>query len=247
MATSMEFPKSKPKKYSENIQQPYQLEQPLSFVAVPGPQGPQGIQGPKGDKGDQGPQGMQGIRGETGRPGKDGRDGLNGKDGKDGKSILSPSEQKLGWAIYDNSDLRQIRLGGNYGDDGWVSFKFNGFGKNTNEKYLPEDNVSLWIYSAEKINFKGIKLGSIVTVRYNVQITTLSNNTEVWFRTFVDGSNKYPTTFVGVLKYQFDYDLSLEHTIYIDDEIMKNSGGVPQIRTDNDALLIPKSLYISVR
>ncbi len=59
MATSMDFP-GKSKKYSETINNNYQLEQPVSFVAVPGPQGERG---PKGDNGLQGPQGIEGKQG----------------------------------------------------------------------------------------------------------------------------------------------------------------------------------------
>lgn len=243
MATSMEFPKSSSKKYSDNAKQPYELEQPVSFVAVPGPQGPRGE---KGDIGPIGPQGERGPKGEPGRPGKDGINGIDGKDGLPGKSILSPSGQMHGWACYGNSNKKQIRLGLNRGDDGWVSFGFDAK-ESVNELYLPENNVPLWIPITQKINFKGVKLGSIITVRYDVQITTLLNNTEIWFRTYIEDSQKSPLTFAGILKYQFDYDLSLEHTIFVDDEHMKYWCGIPQIRADNDCLLIPKMLYISVR
>lgn len=238
MATSMDFPSGKSKKYSDNIKQPYELEQPVSFVAVPGPAGPQG---PRGDRGEQGPQGLQGPKGEPGKPGRDGKDGVPGE------SSLSPSGQKIGWAIYHNKSKKSINLGATKGDDGWVRFGFDAKGEDTNEQYLPEQNVSLWAKEAQKINIKGLKIGSIITVRYDIQLTTLSNNTEIWFRTFIDETDKYPTTFAGTLKYQFDYDLSLEHSFYIDDSIMQYHGGIPQIRTDNDALLIPKRLYISVR
>lgn len=240
MATSMEFPNSRPKKYSDNVKQPYELEQPVSFISVPGPQGPQGPQGLIG------PQGPAGPKGPKGDPGKNGKDGQNGKDGLPGASILSPSGQMQGWARYGNLNQKQIKLGLSYGDDGWVNFGFDAK-RDVNENYLPENDVSLWIPISQKINFKGIKLGSVITIRYDVQVTTLVNNTELWFRTYVEGSNKYPSTFGGTLKYQFDYDLSLEHTIFIDDEKMKHECGIPQIRTDNEALLIPKMLYISVR
>ena len=58
----MDFP-GKPKKYSDNVNQSYELEQPLSYIAVPGAQGEKGQ---KGDNGEQGPQGIQGYMGYTG-------------------------------------------------------------------------------------------------------------------------------------------------------------------------------------
>ena len=89
MAKSMDFP-GKPKKYSDNVSQSYELEQPLSYIAVPGAQGERGA---KGDRGEIGPQGQPGPKGDTGKPGKDGKDGL------DGQSSLSPSGQRIGWGL----------------------------------------------------------------------------------------------------------------------------------------------------
>ena len=125
MAQNMDFP-GKSKKYSDNLTTSYQLDQPLSYIAVPGPQGERG---PKGDTGPIGPEGMQGPRGDAGKPGKD------GKDGKPGESILSPSGQRLGWALYTNLNKKHIGLGATKGNDGWVNISLDCKGNN-NEKYL---------------------------------------------------------------------------------------------------------------
>jgi hypothetical protein len=236
MATSMDFP-GKSKKYSDNVNNSYQLEQSVSFIAVPGPQGEQG---PRGDRGDTGPEGKQGPQGDAGKPGKD------GKDGKPGDSSLSPSGQRSGWALYTNKNQKDILLGATKGNDGWVRFSFDCKGKN-NEVYLPENNVSLYNAESQKINLKALKVGSIVTVRYDIILTTFTNNTEVWFRTYIPESDLGPTTFAGNLKYQFSYDMSLEHTFFIESDIMKNYGASPQILTDNDASMVVKSMYIFVR
>ena len=242
MATSMEFPPSNKKKYSDNIKTELIVD-PQMYIAVPGPQGERGLQGPKGDKGDPGLSGDKGPKGDKGNPGKDGKDGI---DGKDGKSMLSPSGQNIGWACYDNKDKKTINVGANKGEDGWVKFFVDALGENTNEDYLPKESVTLWNPTNQKINFRGLKLGSIITIRYNIELTTYSNNTEVWFRTFIDESVQYPTTYVGSLKYQFTYDLSMQHTVFLENKKMQISGGIPQLRTDNDASVIVKSIHISV-
>lgn len=239
MAISMEFPPSKPKKYAEASQQQYQLEQPISFVAVPGPQGPQGQQGLKGEKGDQGPQGIQGPKGEPGRPGKDGKNGL------DGVSSLSPSGQRLGWAVYKNNDNKIYNIGANRGVDGWVRFVSNS--SQSNESYLPEYNVSLYNPENQMINLRGLKVGSIITIRYDLQITTFQNNTEVFVRTSIPCSNINSTTYVGAFKYQYEYDISVENTVYVEDEKMKACGAFPEILSDNEAIMTVKAFYISVR
>lgn len=239
MSKSMDFP-GKPKKYSDNINQEYKLDQPLSYIAVPGPQGE------RGPKGDTGPSGQQGIQGPKGEPGKAGKDGRNGKDGLPGESSLSPSGQRLGWAFYENLNKNAIQLGATKGDDGWVRIKIDALGELTNEYYLPENNVSLYNPFTQKINLKGLRVGSIITIRYDITLTTFSNNTEVWFRSFIKDLNLGPTTFAANLKYQFEYDISLEHTVFLENEKMRNAGIFSEILTDNESSMVVNGLYISV-
>jgi hypothetical protein len=232
MAQSMEFP-GKPKKYSDNLQQSYNLEQEVSFITIPGPQGE------RGPRGDTGPIGQQGIQGLKGEPGKD------GKDGKPGLSILSPSGQMHGWALYTNLNQKPIVLGATKGIDGWVNIILDCKDDN-NEYFLPENNVSLYNPETQRINLKGLKAGSIITIRYDITLTTFNNNTEVWFRTVTPDLSYGPTTLVGNLKYQFEYDLSLEHTFFVENEKMKTLGAYSQILTDNESSMIVKSMYINI-
>lgn len=238
MAKSMDFPSAaKKRKYSENIDQSSDSQVEISYVAVPGPQGERGIQGPKGERG---PEGLQGPKGEKGEPGK------NGKDGKDGISILSPSMQNIGWACYEALSPKQVRTGATKGDDGWVNLLLDGEGKNTNEQYLPKESVSLWNPNAQRLNFKTLNIGAIITICYNLEIQTFSNNTEVWIRTVSERSNQCPTSYVGSLKYQYEYELSIYQSIFLEGKVMQSDGGIPQIRTDNDGVVSLKSIYISV-
>lgn len=239
MAKSMDFPSAaKKKKYADNLDSSIQeQESDTVYFAVPGPQGERGIQGPKGERG---PAGEQGPKGDKGDPGRD------GKNGKDGISILSPSMQDIGWAYYDCLEEKQIRTGANKGDDGWVNLFLWGKGENLTEEFLPKKSVSLWNYEAQKINFKAVNIGSIITIRYNINIETFSNNTEVWLRTFIDKIDHFPTTYVGSLKYQYEYDMSIEQTLFVENKGIQNVGGIPQIRTDNDCTVTLKSIHIRV-
>jgi hypothetical protein len=239
ISKSMDGPVKK-SNYAAQVEQSQYQDNTLSFLPVPGPQG---LQGPKGETGPQGPQGLQGIKGDKGDSGKDGK---NGKDGLNGKSILSPSEQMIGWGYYENKELKQQRTGVDKGDDGWVRLLINNISKNNNEEYLPYGNVSLWNSTTGKLNFRTLNMGSIITIRYNIQLTTYSNNTEVWVRTILDNDFNSPVSYVGNLKYQYDYDFSVEQTMFLHNIKDQNFGGVPQIRTDNPCEAILKSLYISV-
>ena len=234
ISKSMDSPIKK-SAYAAQVEQ--SQESSLSFIPVPGPVGPQG---PRGEQGPQGIPGPQGEKGEIGKSGKDGKNGL------DGKSVLSPSEQMIGWAYYENDNKKQTRTGIDKGEDGWVPLSISNFGKNTNEKYLPKGDVSLWNLGIKKLNFKTLNVGSIVTIRYNIELTTYVNNTEVWLKTSLPDDIFSATSYVGNLKYQYDYDFSVEHTVFINDTRSQSFGGIPQIRTDNPCEAILRSIYISV-
>jgi len=221
--------------YASKVEQ--SQESTLSFLPVPGPQGEKG---PKGETGPQGLQGIQGEKGDKGDPGK------NGKNGLDGKSILSPSEQMIGWGYYENDNFKEQRTGIDKGEDGWVNLVLRGISNNSNEKYLPKGNVSLWNKTTQKLNLKTLNTGSIVTICYNISLTTYMTNTEVWFKTFLNDDNISPISYVGNLKYQYDYDFSVQQTIFVGDEKIQYFGAIPQIRTDNPCEAILKSLYVYV-
>lgn len=238
MTTSMEFP-SKKKKYTETVEHTKSVE----YIAVPGiqgekgergPQGPQGPKGEKGDRGEKGPQGLQGLKGEKGDPGK-------GAEGYD-----SPSGQYPGWAYYSGNNTGVHKVGPERGEDGWVSFFLDINENQTIEAYLPNKSVSLINQVAKNINFKTLKLGSKVEVRYDFSLETHSNNTEVWIRTLLRDEELSPIGYVGLLKYQYQYDLSYSQTIFINSDKIKNYGGIPQIRTDNEGSFILKGIYIAV-
>jgi len=234
MAKSMDFPPKK--KYLETIQEVKTTE----YIAVPGitgekgevgPPGPPGPQGPKGDKGDIGKAGPQGERGEPGRAG----------DGYD-----SPSGQYPGWAYYANKSTQEYRLGPERGEDGWVDFFLDIDESKTIEAYLPNRSVSLLYPTTRNINLKSFSVGSKVDIRYDFSLETYTSNTEVWIRTLLRDEEISPMGYVGLLKYQYSYDISHCQTIFINSDKIKNYGGQPQIRTDNEGSFILKGIYVSV-
>ena len=237
MAKSMDFPQKK--KYLETIQEVRTTE----YIAVPGiagekgepgktgPQGERGLKGDKGDTGKQGPQGPQGERGEPGRAG----------DGYD-----SPSGQYPGWAYYANKSTQESRLGPERGEDGWVNFFLDIDELKTIEAYLPNKSVSLLNKTANNINLKTLKVGAKVDIRYDFSLETYVPNTEVWVRTLLRDEDASPIGYVGLLKYQYSYDISYCQTIFINSDKIKNYGGQPQIRTDNESSFILKGIYVSV-
>jgi hypothetical protein len=238
MTKSMDFPKKK--KYSETVQEEKSV---VEYVSVPG------MQGEKGDIGPQGPQGERGLKGEKGDPGKQGPEGPKGERGEPGKGSEgydSASGQYPGWAYYKNKSNNKTKIGPERGDDGWVSIFLDVDQEQSIEKYLPNKSVSLLNQVAKRINFKAFQHGAIVNIRYDLEIETYNNNTELWIRTFSIDDENSVTGYLGNLKYQYSYELSFYQTIFIEDRAIKVFGGIPQIRSDNEGAVILKGIYISV-
>jgi len=242
MAKSMDFPDvSKKKKYSEAIQKTQ--ESSTQYIAVPGIQGEKGETGPKGEKGDQGPVGPKGDKGDRG---PEGPQGQRGEPGKGAEGYDSVSGQYPGWAYYKNKNLGEVRLGPERGDDGWVSIEFVKDENKSNEIYIPKGSNSLWNDEAKNFNFKTLKLGAKVDVRYDFTLTTYMNNTEVWARLFIPDYDNSPIGYVSTLKYQYSYDMSYNQTIYIDAQRIRTLGGAIQFRADNESNIVLNGIYIAV-
>jgi hypothetical protein len=240
VSKSMDFPGAKKSSYAAQVEQSQAsptVDNALSFLPVPGPVGPQGPAGRDGRDGADGKEGPQGPEGKMGPKGQEGRQGL---------SSLSSSGQQAGWASYTNTIEKPTKLGISQGDDGWVTLLLDTKDKSQNEKYLPSGCTSLWNSHQRALNFHGIKEGSQVSVTYNFELTTYSSNTEVWLRTYFASNDQEFVQFVGSLKYQNTYNLSVTQQIFIENTAMWGNGAVPQIRTDFDASVILNSVYVSV-
>jgi hypothetical protein len=233
----------KKKNYLDAVKSSTPQELDKTYIAVPGLQGETGLTGAKGDKGDKGDIGPQGPKGDQGKPGPQGE---RGEPGKGGEGYDSPSGQYPGWAYYKNKLDKPTILGPQRGDDGWVSLNFYADLELSNEEYIMKNHNSLWLSDTNMFNFKALKLGAKVDIRYDFTINTESNYTELWLRTFNEKYHNSPTSYVANLKYQYSYDMSFFQTAYIDDQRIKGYGARPQARTDSESTLLLKGIYVSV-
>ena len=246
MAKSMDSPQPlKRKGYSQAIQESA-VQQPTDlkeYIPVPGMNGERGEKGPKGDSGEKGETGPQGPKGDTGKAGPQ---GPRGEPGKGAEGYDSTSGQYPGWAYYKNNSDRPTSLGPERGDDGWVSINFNANLALSVQDYIPKGLASLWLSDVGMFNFKGLKVGAKVDIRYDLTITTNSNYTDLWFRTFNEKYDNSPTSYVANLKYQYSYDISVLQTVYIDSQRIKSYGLKPQARTDLESSILLKGIYLSI-
>lgn len=241
MAKSMDFPGNSKKKYSslilssDNNQSIQNIQK--GDTGPEGPIGPPGPQGPKGEPGKDGERGLQGIQGPP---------GPKGEKGRDGKNYETVSGQTGGWAYYYSNIKNPIQLGPNKGDDGWVTIGFKNDTIIKNEKYLPINSSSLWNDEGKKINFRSLEIGAKLDIRYDISIETYNNGTELWIRTLHPQIDESVISYIGTLKYQYEYQMSIYQTIFIKDKTIWSNGGIPQARTDTPSSVILNGIYISV-
>ena len=246
MAKSMDSPQPfKRKGYSQAIQES-ELQQPqdlIEYIAVPGMTGAQGEKGQKGDQGEKGDSGPQGPKGNTG---KDGPQGVRGEPGKGGEGYDSASGQYPGWVYYKNNSERVTNLGPERGNDGWVfpNFKLNK--EKSNDAYMSKGSNSLLVEDSNMLSFKSLKVGARVDIRYDFDITTYSNYTELWIRLFSEKCENLPASYVANFKYQYSYEMSFFQTVYIDSTRIKNAIIRPEFRADTESSMVLKGMYISV-
>ena len=240
MAKNMDFPK---KSYSEIVQKTQsEAVSNIEYVALPGPQGERGLEGPAGPKGEPG---IQGPRGERGIEGKRGPQGEKGEPGVGGGTYQSSSGQYPGWAYYANKNKKPILIDPNNDNDGWVKLTLEQDPIKSFIDFLPTGSVSLWNNETQVLNFRQLKIGSKIDIRYDISINTEQNNTEAWIRTYVPKSIS-PTYYIGALKYKYSYDMSINQSLFIDSQKIKSDGGILEVRTDTQCTATLNGIFISV-
>jgi len=244
ISKNMDAPKAR---YAEAVKSTKSIEaNNTEYIAVPGIQGERGEQGPAGPQGPEGPKGDRGIPGKDGRDGPQGPQGPKGDPGRGGgEGYVSPSGQYPGWAYYQNKNKKPLFLGPDRGDDGWVDVLMDDDIDNNILKFLPEGSVSLWNSVTQRINFKQLKVGARVDIRYDIALTTDTNSTEAWIRTFIPKVES-PTGYIGMLKYKYPYEMSINQTLYVDLSKIRSEGAIIQARADNESTIMLKGMYISV-
>lgn len=215
----------------------------LQFLPVPGPKGDIGPQGPMGP---QGIQGTKGDKGDKGEPGLNGKDGRNGKDGKDGISNSPVYSQQMGWASYINNSILPITINPSKGQDGWHNLFIDRKNIEKNHKYLPNKCDSLYDEQLKSFNFRGLNIGSIVKITYDLEVEIYTNNTELWIATIYQELQKSKLSLAGYFKYSNIYNITLDHTFFIEDRSMIFNSCKTYAKSDYPCSITMKSVYISV-
>lgn len=150
-----------------------------------------------------------------------------------------------GWGDYNNSSSstpQSIR-----GLDEWITLNNSGTGTLTNTDFLPYYVETLW--SDNKVQFNGLSLGTIMTLRFDLTLDILSNNTDVLFRVLFRDSEG-----TEVYTHVFDYRVFKSHgtlsgvnfyEFYVGASILNGTAEL-QVQADHDITALFNGILITI-
>ena len=148
-----------------------------------------------------------------------------------------------GWADYNNSTStkQSVTLGS------WQQLNNDGLGAYTNETFLPY--YSSGLFADNEIKLTDLPLGSMLTIRFEIGLDILSNNTDVQFRVKFKNSSG-TEVFTSLFDYRsFKATGSLTgvnmYTFYIGSDILNGSASL-EVFSDHDINAILSGIFITI-
>lgn len=123
------------------------------------------------------------------------------------------------------------------GGTGDVNVPNDGLGSYTNILYPPDGVTKVWDTTNNVFDWSELSLGDMVDIRLNLQVTTLSLNTEINVDLHLgSGGSAYSIPFITSSNFKTvgTYELIRYNSIYMGNLDTLNSGGVFKISSDSD-------------
>lgn len=164
------------------------------------------------------------------------------------REVTTELIKKLGgWGDYaNNAEASPQSISGGETPE-WITLNNSGTGTLTNTDFLPYYVESLW--SANKVQLNGLSLGTIITLRFDLTLNILSNNTDVLFRVLFRDSSK-----TEVYTHVFDYRaFKLSGTLsgvnfyefYVGASILNGTAEL-QVQADKDITALFNGILITI-
>jgi len=155
---------------------------------------------------------------------------------------------KMGWVDYNdlNTSTNPISV---IGGLDFVDITNDGEGAFTNVNYLPSNITSIYNENTNEFNWTQLKLGDTIDIRLDLEITTISTNTEIDIYLLMSiGQNPYPTPFVTEKNYKTvgTYNINVLNGIYMGDLNTFNGPAKFQIKSDKTCTIKVRGWYCKI-
>ena len=134
------------------------------------------------------------------------------------------------------------------GGGGFVKLTNDGLGVNTNKDYPPSGITDIWDASNDRFDFSELKLGDMIDIRLDLEVTTTSPNQEIDVRLFLGvGATEYSIAFVETsFKSAGAQPVDRYNGIYIGNALTLNNFGEFRIQSDGNATVKVNGWYCKI-
>lgn len=153
----------------------------------------------------------------------------------------------IGWADYNDSTTATTPISVT-GGAGYVDITNDGAGVYSNSAYLPVGVTDIWNTTTNLFDFSSMKLGDMIDIRLDLDITTTAVNQEVDVVLELGiGGNSYDIPFASSDRKSTGlYNINQFNGIYIGDNNTLNNGGKFKIQSDGDLTVKVNGWYCKI-
>ena len=162
---------------------------------------------------------------------------------------LAPVSEIFSGGFFDYNDLATattpiVVTGG----AGFVNITNDGLGGFTNKTYRPSSVADIWNASTGFFDFTSLKLGDMVDLRLDIEITTTSPNQDLEISLFLgDGLNEYPVPFYDDdVKSARAKPINRYNGFYMGDNNTLQETGQFRIKSPDDCTVIVRGWYVKI-
>jgi hypothetical protein len=163
------------------------------------------------------------------------------------KSEIEEIQSAFGFANYEDTEtaITPIALSSNV----WTNLTNNTLGPRTVNK-LPSDISTLWNPLSDKFDFSDLPLYTQMLGRFDITVTTSSNNQDIDIRSLLGIGSASEYTFPLMTQVRFPTDgmhhLNIFNGMFIGSEDIKNSPASIQIKCSGSASVVVAGWYLSI-
>lgn len=151
---------------------------------------------------------------------------------------------------FNYADLSSVNTPISFTANDTISLTIDGRGGQQNSTYKPYGVTKLYDTATHKFYFNELAVGDEVSIRFNINVTTTTNNQEfhIWLSLAEGGSFPY-TVSDGVMQFKTtgQRQIGINIPIFIGANDTKNNPGDLLFTSDGNATITVNSFYISTK
>lgn len=164
------------------------------------------------------------------------------------KTEIEALQNAFGFANYEDTETAITPISLSSGV--WTNLTNNAQGVRTVNK-LPTDVTSLWNPATDKFDFSDLPLFTQMTGRFDITVTTSTNNQDIDVRALVGVGSPSEYTFPLMTQVRFatagSHQINLYNGMFIGSNDIKNYPASIQVRSSNNASVVVAGWYLSIR